>query len=138
MAYLAVAVISPSQAACIFVRFWAIAAGVGVTVAGASGLRGLGNDKPLLTGLQPVKVLADTAYDSDATRAYCIEMGIEAVVPSHPGRTEALPTDEESSRNRNQVERFFGRLKQYRCLATRYEKTVVSFLAFWHISAAPY
>ena len=81
---------------------------------------------------------ADTACDSDQTRAYCAEKGIEAVIPSHPGRTEALPMDAEPYRDRNKVERFFGRLKQYRRLATRYEKTVVSFLAFWHIYAAIY
>lgn len=85
---------------------------------------------PLLADLAPGKVLADTAYDSDATRAYCTEKGIEAVIPSHPGRTEALPMDEDTYRDRNKVERFFGRLKQYRRLTTRYEKTVVSFLAF--------
>ena len=91
---------------------------------------------PLLAGLEPGKVLADTACDSDATRAYCTEKGIEAVIPSHPGRTEARPMDEETYRDRNKIERFFGRLKQYRRLATRYEKTIVSFLAFWHIGAA--
>jgi len=91
---------------------------------------------PLLADLRPGKVLADTAYDSDAIRAYCAEKGIEAVIPSHPGRLEALPMDQETYRDRNKVERFFGRLKQYRRLATRYEKTIVSFLAFWHIAAA--
>ncbi|MBU6119428.1 IS5 family transposase [Hymenobacter sp. PAMC29290] len=90
---------------------------------------------PLLADLQPGKVLADTAYDSDATRAYCTEKGIEAVIPSHPNRVEPLAMDEETYRDRNKVERFFGRLKQYRRLATRYEKTAVSFLAFWHIGA---
>ena len=44
--------------------------------------------------------------------------------------------DEETYRDRNKIERFFGRLKQYRRLVTRYEKTVVSFLAFWHTGAA--
>ena len=90
---------------------------------------------PLLAGLEPGKVLADTAYDSDETRAYCAERSIEAVIPSRPNRPEALPMDEETYRDRNKVERFFGRLKQYRRLATRYDKTVVSFLAFWHIGA---
>ena len=74
--------------------------------------------------------------DSDATRAYCAEHGIEVVIPSHPNRTEALPMDEETYRDRNKIERFFGRLKQYRRLATRYDKTIVSFLAFWYIGAA--
>jgi transposase len=90
---------------------------------------------PLLADLEPGKVLADTAYDSDATRAYCAQRGIEAVIPSHPNRTQELPLDKEMYRDRNKVERFFGRLKQYRRLATRYDKTVVSFLAFWHIGA---
>ena len=91
---------------------------------------------PLLAGLKPGKVLADTAYDSDENRAYCAQQGIEAVIPCHPGRIEPVDMDEETYRDRNKIERFFGRLKQYRRLATRYEKTVVSFLALWHIAAA--
>lgn len=83
----------------------------------------------------PGKVLADTTYDSDATRAYCAEKSIEVVITSHPGRTEALPMDKQKQtyRNRNKVERIFDRFKQYRRLATRYEKTVVSFLALKNI-----
>ena len=91
---------------------------------------------PLLAGLMPGKVLADTAYDSDENRAYCVQNGIEAVIATHPGRVEPIGMDEEIYRDRNKIERFFGRLKQYRRLATRYEKTVVSFLALWHIAAA--
>ncbi len=91
---------------------------------------------PLLAGLQPAKVLADTAYDSDENRAYCAQHGIEAVIPNRANRLEPAALDKEIYRDRNKVERFFGRLKQYRRLATRYEKTVVSFLAFWHIAAA--
>ena len=90
---------------------------------------------PLLKGLQPGKVLADTAYDSDENRVYCAQNGIEAVIPSRPNRLEPAPMDAQTYRDRNKIERFFGRLKQYRRLATRYEKTVVSFLAFWHIGA---
>ena len=91
--------------------------------------------QPLLEGLQPGKVLADTAYDSDETRAYCARQGIEAVIPNRPNRLEPAALDAEMYRDRNKIERFFGRLKQYRRLATRYEKTVVSFLALWHIGA---
>ena len=43
--------------------------------------------------------------------------------------------DEQTYCNHNQIARFFGRLKQYRRLATRSEKTTVSFLALWHIGA---
>ena len=91
---------------------------------------------PLLAGLAPDQLIADTAYDGDEIRAYCAQHAIEAVIPSHPNRTEPLPLDENAYRDRNKIERFFGRLKQYRRLATRYEKTIRAFLAFWHIGAA--
>jgi len=90
----------------------------------------------LLADLQPEKVLADTAYDSDENRAYCAQHAIEAVIPNRPNRLEPAPVDEELYRDRNNSERFFGCLNQYRRLATRYKKTIVSFLAFWHIGAA--
>ena len=91
---------------------------------------------PLLKDSQPSKLLADTAYDSDDIRAYRAEHGIEAVIPSHPNRLKPVEMDEETYRDRNIIGRFFGRLKQYRRLATRYEKTVVSFLACRHVAAA--
>ena len=90
----------------------------------------------LLVGLDTQMVIADTSYGSDANRAYCAEKSIAVVIPNLPNRTEPVPLDEEYYRDRNKVERFFGRMKQYRRLATRYDKTVVSFLAFWHIAAA--
>jgi len=90
----------------------------------------------LLAGLDPRRLIADTSYDSDANRTYCAEKGIAVVIPNRPNRTEPVPLDEEYYRDRNKIERFFGRMKQHRRLATRYDKTVVSFLAFWHIAAA--
>lgn len=90
----------------------------------------------MLAGLQPGKVLADTAYDSDENRVYCAQHGIEAVIPNRPNRVESFELDQTMYRQRKKVEHFFNRLKQYRRLATRYEKTVVCFLAFWHIGAA--
>jgi len=44
----------------------------------------------LFAGLQPGKVLAETAYDSDENRACCAWHGIEGVIPRNPGRTEPL------------------------------------------------
>ena len=90
----------------------------------------------LLAGLDTQMVIADTSYDSDANRAYCAEKGIVVVIPNRPNRREPVPLDEEYYRDCNKIERFFGRMKQYRRLATRYDKTVVSFLAFWHVAAA--
>ena len=90
----------------------------------------------LLEGLSPGQVIADTSYDSDENRAYCAAKGIDVVIPNRPNRTDPAPFDEEQYQDRNKIERFFNRLKQHRRLATRYEKTAVSFLAFWHIAAA--
>ena len=90
---------------------------------------------PLLEGLKVGKVLADTAYDSNANRAYCAAHAIEVVIPSHPNRADPVPLDEQAYRERNQIERFFNRLKQYRRLATRYDKTSSSFLGFWLLAA---
>jgi transposase len=92
--------------------------------------------RALLEGLDTRMVIADTSYDSDANRAYCTEKGIAVVIPNRPNRLEPIPLDKESYRDRNKIERFFGRMKRYRRLATRYDKTVVSFLAFWYIAAA--
>ena len=83
----------------------------------------------LLNGLDTRMVIADTSYDSNTNRTYYAEKGIAVVIPNRPNRTEPLPLDKEYYRDRNKIERFFGRMKHYRRLATRYDKTVVSFLA---------
>ena len=90
----------------------------------------------LLEGVETGQVIADTSYDSDENRAYCAEKGINVVIPNRPNRTEPAPFDEEKYEDRNKIERFFNRMKRHRRLATRYEKTIVSFLAFWYIAAA--
>ena len=90
----------------------------------------------LLEGLSPGQVIADTSYDSDENRAYCAKNNIKVVIPNRPNRTDPAPFDEEQYEDRNKIERFFNRMKRYRRLATRYEKTVVSFLGFWYIAAA--
>jgi transposase len=67
-------------------------------------------------------LLADKGYDANWLRARVAEMGAEAVIPSTRSRSQAI-------RERNLVERFFNKIKHYRRIATRYEKTVVSFAA---------
>ena len=62
---------------------------------------------PLLKDVQPGKVLADSAYDSDATRAYCAEHGIEAVIPSHSSRLKPAEMDEETYRDRQENRTLF-------------------------------
>jgi transposase len=81
-------------------------------------------------------VIADTSYDSDDNRLLCKKMEAVAVIPNRPNRVQPVPLDDEYYADRNKIERFFNRLKQYRRLATRYDKTALSFLSFWHIAAA--
>ena len=89
---------------------------------------------PLLADLEPKMVIADTSYDSDANREYCTSHQIVAVIPNRPNRLEPAPLDEEYYKDRNKIERFFCRMKKYRRLATRYDKTALSYLSFLHIA----
>lgn len=78
-------------------------------------------------------MLADRAYDADAILARIREAGAEAVIPPKSDRVAARSYDVELYRERNEVERFFGRLKLHRRVATRYEKTARNYLSavFW-------
>ena len=84
---------------------------------------------PLLDRLEPEAFLADKGYDSDALVATLEERGIAPVIPPKANRCEPRKTDFALYRERNLVERFFGNLKQYRALATRYDKLANTFLA---------
>ena len=87
--------------------------------------------------LPPPKVLiADKGYDSDHIR-HCIEEGGgTTVIPGRSMRKDTIPVDGFIYALRNQVERCFNKLKNARRLATRYDKTAESYLAFIHIVAA--
>jgi transposase len=79
---------------------------------------------------------ADKSYDSDAIRADLKAQGIEPVIPPLACRKQAIPHDKTKYRQRNRVERLFNKLKQFRRIATRYDKLDLSFLAFIHLTAA--
>jgi transposase len=89
----------------------------------------------LLAGLPPEVVIADKAYDSTALVDAIEARGAEVVIPSLSNRTEQRAYDRERSKDRNLVERFWHQLKQYRRVATRYEKTAQNFLAFVHVAS---
>lgn len=84
---------------------------------------------PLLDQVEPEAFLADKAYDADAFIETLDERGITPVIPSKANRREPRKTDFALYRERNLVERFFNKLKQYRALATRYDKLANTFLA---------
>ena len=74
-------------------------------------------------------VLADRAYDSNAIRDLIAKQKAQAVIPSMPQRNPVIPHDRERYKARNAVERFFNKLKNFRAVATRYDKRDDNFLA---------
>jgi len=89
----------------------------------------------LLEGLPTKVVIADKAYDSKALVDSIEARGAEAVIPSLSNRKRQREYDRERYKDRNLVERFWHKLKQYRRVATRYEKTAQNFLAFVHLAS---
>jgi len=83
----------------------------------------------LLTGFPLDKVLADKAYDSNELRAFIAETGGEAVIPSKRSRKITIPHDREIYKERHLVECFINKIRHFRRIATRYEKTARSFHA---------
>ena len=91
---------------------------------------------PLLTTLPPARLCtADTAYDSNALRAFLIARGTEPVIPNNPTRKHIQPFDAEAYKRRNIIERTFCRLKDWRRVATRYDKLAINFAATCYIAA---
>ena len=90
---------------------------------------------PLIQGLAADIVMADTAYDADHFRQAIAQIGAIAVIPNNPSRAIKHPLDESLYAQRHLVECCFSRLKQFRRVATRYEKTARNFLAVIALAA---
>jgi transposase len=81
-------------------------------------------------------LLADKAYDADErVRQRLEEQGCEAVIPSKENRKDPYPYDKELYKARHLIENFFAKLKQYRAIATRYDKTACNFLGAIYLAA---
>jgi transposase len=74
-------------------------------------------------------LLADTAYDSDALRQFLADRGTTPVIKPNPTRTHVPPFDTTLYKQRNLIERAFSHLKDWRRVATRYDKLARNFLA---------
>jgi transposase len=83
----------------------------------------------------PREVLGDKGYDDDSIRGEACSHGTNPLFPTKRNRKlqRFVPRDKYSLRNR--IERFFNRLKDWRRIATRYEKTARNFLGFVQIVA---
>ena len=80
-------------------------------------------------------VIADKGYDRQALVGAIEAGGGEAVIPARKNRKEPREIDADRYKDRNLVERFWAKAKQYRRVATRYEKTARNFLAFVQVAS---
>ena len=86
-------------------------------------------------GFKPGAVIGDKGFDSDGFIAYIEALDAEAVIPSKKNRIIKREIDTNLYADRNKIERFFSRIKHYRRIATRYEKTARNYRAFLHVAS---
>ena len=72
----------------------------------------------------------DRAYEGDKTRTKAMERGFVPIVPPKKNRKEPWDYDKERYKQRNEIERYFLRLKRFRRVFTRYDKLDVIFSGF--------
>jgi transposase len=81
-------------------------------------------------------LLADKGYDADAIRQELANAEVEAVIPAKRNRRIPAPHDPVKYRWRNRIERLFSKLKNWRRVATRYDKTADSYIGFVSLASA--
>ena len=91
---------------------------------------------PLIEGLTFDALIADKAFDSNAILAELDARGAKMVISQHPRRIPPLAIDEEMYKWRHLIENFFGKLKEFKRIALRADKTDQSFSAMIHLAAA--
>ena len=90
----------------------------------------------MLTALPPAReLLADRGYDSRRFRAALVDRGIAPCIPSTRSRKAPLPYDKDLYRQRHRIENMFGRLKDWRRIATRYDRCAHTFFSAICIAA---
>ena len=85
---------------------------------------------------ETVFLIMDRAYEGDRTRAKGVELGYTPVVPPKANRKEPWPYDVNLYKKRNEIERFFLRLKRFRRVFTRYDKLDLVFGGFIYFAMA--
>ena len=76
------------------------------------------------------EVVADRAFSGDPQRQACLDRDLAPQVPNKSNAVDPWPYDKKAYKERNKVERLIGKTKQYRRIATRYEKLVRTFKGF--------
>lgn len=91
---------------------------------------------PLIEGAAFGALLGDKAFDTDWLRAELDARGAAAVIPPKANRKAAISFDRDMYRWRHLIENTFAKLKEFRAVATRYDKTDSSYTATIHLAAA--
>ncbi|WP_034995718.1 IS5 family transposase, partial [Beijerinckia mobilis] len=89
----------------------------------------------LIDGFDATATLADKGYDANHLHKKITGQGSEIVIPPKRNRKVQRPYDTELYKERNLVERFFNKLKQFRRVATRYDKLLANFMGFVKLAA---
>ncbi len=92
--------------------------------------------RPLIAGLPAAMVIGDKAFDGGAFRAHLAELGLVAVIPANRSRARPIVHDRDLYKERHLVECFINKIKHFRRIATRYDKTARAFLAMIHLACA--
>lgn len=92
-------------------------------------------DMILLKGIQPRVVVADDVHDNNELRGYLANRRIEGAIPNHPRRTVNRFPRHWAIRLQHLADNYFAELKNFRRVATRYEKTAVAFDAVIALAA---
>lgn len=90
---------------------------------------------PLIQGIDFDALLADKAFDADWLRQELSNRGAQAVIPPRRHRKQSIPYDKHIYRWRHLVENYFAKIKEFRAIATRYDKTDTSYRANWNLVA---
>ena len=89
----------------------------------------------MIENMKADAVLADKGYDADYIVEAVEDMGAIAVIPPKSNRKTERKYDKYLYKERNLIERLFNKLKHFRRIATRYDKTALSFMSFLNIAA---
>ena len=91
---------------------------------------------PLIDGVTFGALIADKSFDANAITAELDRRGAKAVISQHPRRSKPLNIDREMYKWRHLIENFFGKLKEFKRIAMRSDKTDQSFTAMIHLATA--
>ena len=89
----------------------------------------------MIDGFDADAAIGDKGYDADHLVDRIVEAGTEVVIPPKRNRKVQRPYDTDLYKERNRIERFFNKLKQFRRVATRYDKLLANFMGFVKLAA---